>query len=61
MGGEFFRGMAALRMADGRGCAKVYAFDPKRRACLLERLGKPINRMGFSVREQIGILCSVLQ
>lgn len=61
MGGEFFRGMAALRMADGRGCAKVYAFDPKRRACLLERLGKPINQMGFSVREQIGILCSVLQ
>ena len=48
MGGEFFRGMAALRMADGRGCAKVYAFDPKRRACLLERLGKPINRMGSS-------------
>lgn len=61
MGGEFFRGMAALRMADGRGCAKVYAFDPKRRACLLERLGKPINRMGFSVREQIGILCALLQ
>lgn len=61
MGGEFFRGMAALRMADGRGCAKVYAFDPKRRACLLERLGKPINQMGFSVREQIGILCSVLR
>lgn len=25
MGGEFFRGMAALRMADGGGCAKVYA------------------------------------
>ena len=45
----------------GGAAQKVYAFDPKRRACLLERLGKPINRMGFSVREQIGILCSVLQ
>lgn len=34
---------------------------PRRRACLRERLGKPINQTEFTVREQIEILCSVLQ
>lgn len=61
LGGEFQRSIAALKMVDGHGYAKLYAYDPERKACLLERLGKPINQMGYSVFEQLRIICAALQ
>lgn len=61
LGGDFDCGMAALRIADGHGYVKLYAYDPERKACLLERLGKPIGQLGYSVREHLRIICETLQ
>ena len=61
LGGEFAKGIATLKMADGRGYAKLYAYDLQRKACLLERLGKPVNQRGYSVEKQLEIICSVLK
>ncbi len=61
LGGEFSNSIETLKMIDGNGCAKLYAYDLERKACLLERLGKPINRLGYSVSEQLQIICSALQ
>ena len=61
LGGEFSNGIAALKIADGRGYAKLYAYDPARKACLLERLGTPVNQLGLPVYEQLRIICSALQ
>ncbi len=60
-GGEFSQSMTALELAGGRGYAKVYAYDPEKKACLLERLGKPLSQLGYSVSEQMRIICGVLQ
>ena len=43
LGGEFSRGITILKLADGQVYPKLYAYDMKRKACLQERLGKPIN------------------
>ena len=61
LGGEFANSIAALELADGRGYPKLIAYDLARKACLLERLGKPVNQLGYSVLEQLQIICSVLQ
>lgn len=61
LGGDFSRGIAALQMADGRGYARLYAYDLKKKACLLERLGKPIDRLGFPVQRQLEIICAALK
>lgn len=61
LGGEFESSMKALETVDGHGYAKLYAYDLKRSACLLERLGKPLNQLEYSVFEQLQIICSLLQ
>lgn len=61
LGGEFSRGLEALKIANGQGYSKLYAYDLKRKACLLERLGKPVNQMNYSVYKQLEIICSTLQ
>ncbi len=61
LGGEFSREITALKIADGKGYSKLYAYDLKRKACLLERLGEPINQLGYSVGKQIEIVCSALK
>ena len=61
LGGDFSRGIAALKLADGQGYARLYAYDRERKACLLERLGKPVSQSGRPVRDQIRIICSVLE
>lgn len=61
LGGDFDQGMAVLKMADGHGYVRLYKYDPERKACLMERLGKPVNQLGCSVFEQLQIICSVLQ
>ncbi len=60
LGGEFSKGIEVLKMADGQGYAKLYAYNGKRKACLTERLGKPINQLGYSVNKQLEIICTVL-
>lgn len=61
LGGDFSCGMSALKAADGNGYVKLYAYDLDRKACLLERLGKPVDQLGYSVDEQLRIICSALQ
>lgn len=61
LGGEFESSIRVFETADGHGYAKLYAYDLKRKACLLERLGKPLNQMGYSVFEQLRVICSALQ
>ncbi len=61
LGGEFRNGIAVLEQADGQGYAKLFAYDLEKRACLLERLGKPVNQLGCPVDEQLRIICSALQ
>lgn len=61
LGGEFERSMATLRIADGNGYAKLYAYDAERKACLIERLGEPLSKAGYSVSEQLRIICDALQ
>lgn len=61
LGGEFLNSIHTLKIADGNGCAKLYVYNFERKACLLERLGKPINQLQYSVYEQLQIICSALQ
>lgn len=61
LGGEFSGSITALERADGCGYVKLYAYDRERKAWLLERLGKPLNQLGYPVFEQIRIICNVLQ
>ena len=61
LGGDFTRGVTALEKAGGQGYAKLYAYDAKRKACLLERLGMPIDQLGLSVKGQLEILCAALE
>ena len=61
LGGDFACSMAALRAADGNGYVRLYAYDPERKACLMERMGKPVDRLGYSVEEQLKIICTALQ
>ena len=50
-----------VKMANGTGYAKLYAYDLKRKVCLLERLGKPINQLEYSIKEQLEIICNTLK
>lgn len=61
LGGDFACGIAALKAADGNGYAKLYAYDAQRKACLIERLGKPVGQLGYSVEAQLRIICAALQ
>lgn len=61
LGGDFQHGIDALKIVDGHGFVKLYAYDLERKASLLERLGKPIDKLGYPVYEQLQIICSILQ
>ena len=61
LGGDFARSMLALKAVNGNGYAKLIAYDREKKACLLERLGKPLSTLSYSVKEQIAFICSVLQ
>jgi streptomycin 6-kinase len=50
-----------LLLAKGRGYARVLKHDVRRRAVLLERLGRPLCDLGLSIQVQIAIICSTLQ
>lgn len=61
LGGEFSNSMAALKLADGRGYARLIACDMEKKACLVERLGKRLSEFPYPVAEQLRIICSALQ
>lgn len=58
---SFLKETAVLEAAKGRGYAELFAYDAEKRACLLERLGPPISRMGWPVEEQLRAICRTLQ
>lgn len=59
--GAFLSAVRALELAEGRGYVKLYAWDRERKACLLERLGRPLKDFGYPADRQIEILCRALQ
>jgi streptomycin 6-kinase len=48
-----------LRLADGDGCARLFAADEDRAALLLERLGPSLYDLRLPVDQRHGILCTV--
>jgi streptomycin 6-kinase len=48
--------ITALRLADGEGCPRLLREDVSRGALLLERLGRPLYRLGVSLRRRHEIL-----
>lgn len=61
LGGEFENSIIALKAVDGHGYARLIAYDFEKKASLLERLGKPISTLSYSVNEQLRLICSALQ
>ena len=52
------REIAALRAADGEGCALLLRDDEPRGALLLERLGRPLSELGLPLARRLEILCA---
>ncbi len=61
LGGEFSNSITALKTVNGNGYVKLIAYDMEKKACLLERLGRPIRALSYSVKDQLRLICSVLQ
>lgn len=49
----------ALRLAGGRGCARMLRHDETRRALLLERLGPSLYELGLPIGRRHEIMCAV--
>jgi streptomycin 6-kinase len=47
-----------LRMAGGRGCARLLRFDEGRGVLLMERLGRKLSDLGLSIERRHVILCA---
>jgi streptomycin 6-kinase len=60
-GHEFTNETTALLLADGRGHVRVLEHDLSRRALLLERLGRPLARLGRPVEEQIDVTAEAVR
>lgn len=58
---DFLKEVRTLEIANGRGYAKLFAYDVENRACLLERLGPTLQSMGLPVQEQIQAICDTLK
>ena len=50
--------ITVLRLTDGEGCARLLRDDAVRGALLLERLGRPLYKLGVPLRRRHEILCS---
>lgn len=61
LGEEFSKEISVLKTANGKGYSKLYAYDIEKKACLLERLGKPIDKLDYTIQEKLQIICKVLQ
>jgi streptomycin 6-kinase len=53
--------ITVLRLADGRGCARLLRADPARGALLLERLGRPLYQLGLPIKQRHEILVTAAQ
>lgn len=53
--------LCAYRLADGRGCARVFAAQPEIHALLLERLGPNLDALGLPVYDQLPIICRTVR
>ena len=51
----------ALRLAEGHGCAELYAYDAERRALLMERLGRPMAALDLPISRRLALLCGAAQ
>ncbi len=51
----------ALRIVNGDGYVRLINEDMNQRALLLERLGKPLDQLEYSTKEEIEIICSMLR
>jgi streptomycin 6-kinase len=50
--------ITTLRLVDGDGCVRLLRVDEDRGALLLERLGRPLNLLGWSLRAREEVLCA---
>ncbi len=50
--------ITVLRLAGGDGCVRLLRADPVRGALLLERLGRPLYRLGLPLARRHEILCA---
>ncbi len=55
-GGAAAHEIAALRLTNGEGCARLLRDDPERGALLLERLGRALSELGLPARARHEIL-----
>jgi streptomycin 6-kinase len=58
---NFSNEVAALRIAAGRGYAKLLNYDEPRRAILLEFLGPILHDLGLPIPRRIEIICETLR
>ncbi|GGV23282.1 hypothetical protein GCM10010277_02770 [Streptomyces longisporoflavus] len=58
---DFAGQVQTLRLADGRGYARLLAHDSERHAMLQEALGPSLDRLGLAPRQQIETLCAMLR
>lgn len=58
---NFLQAVNTLSSSGEDGYVKLFAYDEEQRACLLERLGKPLKDFQYSVNEQLEIICNVLK
>lgn len=58
---DFSYTVQALKIANGRGYVRLLAFDSEKKACLLERLGKPLKELNYSTYRQLDIICAALE
>lgn len=52
--------ITALRLADGKGCARLFRDDASRGALLLERLGPSLNAMGMPIEQRLPIIAATV-
>jgi streptomycin 6-kinase len=53
--------ITALKLTNGRGCARLLRDDVGRGALLLERLGTPLHRLGLPIGRRHEILCAAAE
>ena len=58
---SFMASIKALRLAKGNGYVCLYEYDLENRAVLLERLGKPLSKLNYTVESQLQLLTSALK
>jgi streptomycin 6-kinase len=58
---RFAQTLAALELADGRGCVRLLEHDAERSAMLFERLGRNLDSLGLPLSRQLEIICDTVR